>query len=106
MGYAFVASQIDHRAAVHRARLVDHVTPYDISTAQTLDGLTGRLAAHGLPPGVAEDSALKLLDGTVNQHATMLAYNDIFWLMGMIFVLSLPFLLLLGGSRNAAPETE
>jgi DHA2 family multidrug resistance protein len=83
------------------------VTPYDVGTAQTLDGLTGRLAAaNGLPLGVAEDSALKFLDGTVNQHATMMAYNDIFWLMGMIFVLGLPFLLLLGGSRNAAPETE
>jgi DHA2 family multidrug resistance protein len=107
MGYAFVASQIDHRSAVHRARLVDHVTPYDVSTAQTLDGLTGRLAAaNGLPPGMAEDSALKLLDSTVNQHATMMAYNDIFWLMGMIFVLGIPFLLLLGGSRNATPKTE
>ena len=107
VGYAFVASQIDHRSAMHRARLVDHVTPYDVSTAQTLDGLTGRLAAaSGLPPGMAEDSALKLLDGTVNQHATMMAYNDIFWLMGMIFVLGIPFLLLLGGSRNTAPATE
>jgi DHA2 family multidrug resistance protein len=107
VGYAFVASQIDHRSAMHRARLVDHVTPYDVSTAQTLDSLTGRLAAaNGLPPGVAEDSALKLLDGTVNQHATMMAYNDIFWLMGMIFVLGIPFLLLLGGSRNATPATE
>jgi DHA2 family multidrug resistance protein len=107
VGYAFVASQIDHRSAMHRARLVDHVTPYDVSTAQTLDGLTGRLAAaSGLPPGMAEDSALKLLDGTVNQHATMMAYNDIFWLIGMIFVLGIPFLLLLGGSRNAAPATE
>jgi len=41
----------------------------------------------------------------VNQHATMMAYNDIFWLMGMIFVLGLPFLLLLGGSRDATPES-
>ena len=82
------------------------VTPYDVGTAQTLDGLTGRLAAaNGLPPGVAEDSALKFLDGTVNQHATMIAYNDIFWLMVMIFVLGLPFLLLLVGSRNATPES-
>jgi DHA2 family multidrug resistance protein len=105
MGYALVASQIDHRAAFHRARLVEHVTPYDVSTTQALDGLTGRLAAGGgLPPGLAEDSALKLLDGTVNRHATMLAYNDIFWLMGMLFVFGVPFLLLLGG-RGRRGET-
>ncbi len=102
VGYAFVASQVDSRSAFHRARLVDHLTPYDAGTTQALDGLTGRLAtAGGLPPGIAEDSAIKLLDGTVNRHASMLAYNDIFWLMGMLFVLGIPFLLLLGNRSRA-----
>lgn len=71
---------------------------------QRLEGLAGRLADSGLPPGVAEDSALQLLDGTVHRHATMLAYNDVFWLMGMLFVLSVPFLFLLG--RRARPPAS
>ena len=104
VGYAFVASQVQHRAAFHRARLVDHVTPYDASTNQMLDGLTGRLGAgRGLAPGTAESGALKLLDGTVTRHATMMAYNDVFWLMGMLFILSIPFVLMLSrGSGHAA----
>jgi DHA2 family multidrug resistance protein len=94
LGYAFVASQVAHRTVIHRARLVDHVTPYDHTTFQALDGLTGRLAAGGgLPPGVAEESAIKLLDGTVNRHAAMMAYNDVFWLMGMLFILTIPCLI-------------
>jgi DHA2 family multidrug resistance protein len=102
MGYALVASQVEHRTVFHRARLVDHLTAYDVRTHQALDGLTGRLTTSGgLPPGVAEDSAIKLLDVTVNRHASMLAYNDIFWLMGMVFVIGVPFLLLLGGRRKA-----
>ncbi len=105
MGYAFVASQVEHRAVFHRARLVDHVTPYDPATSQALDGLTGRLAGGGLPPGIAEDSAIKLLDGTVNRHAAMMAYNDVFWLMGMLFILTIPCLMFLskgsGGSVQA-----
>jgi DHA2 family multidrug resistance protein len=101
IGYAFVASQVEHRALLHRARLIDHLTPYNATINQALDGLTGRLATgSGLPPGVAEDSAIKLLDVTVNRHASMLAYNDIFWLMGMMFVIGVPFLLLLGGRRQ------
>jgi DHA2 family multidrug resistance protein len=101
MGYALVASLIEQRTAVHRVRLVDHVTPFDRGTHQFLDGLAGRLSmGSGLPPGVAEDSALKLLDGTIMRQATMLAYNDVFWLMGMIFVLAVPFLFLLSGSRH------
>ncbi|MDH3603444.1 MAG: hypothetical protein OEU26_27855, partial [Candidatus Tectomicrobia bacterium] len=74
------------------------------------EGVSARLADSGLPPGITENSALKLLDGTVNRHATMMAYNDIFWLMGMFFLLSVPFLLLLGrrtrpAAASAPPPT-
>ena len=67
IGYAFVANQIVHRTTFHRARLVDHLTPYDVWTSQVVEGLTGRLASSGVPPGVAEDSALKLLAGAVHR---------------------------------------
>jgi DHA2 family multidrug resistance protein len=97
IGYALVTSQIAHRTAFHRARLLDHLTPYDPGLALTLDTLTARLDGAGLPPGVATDSALKMLGGTINRHATMMAYNDIFWILGMLFVVGLPFLLMLGG---------
>jgi MFS transporter, DHA2 family, multidrug resistance protein len=97
LGYALVASQVAHRAAFHRARLADHVTPYDLGTSQALENLTGRLASGGLPPGVATDSAVQMLSGTVNRHATMMAYNDVFWMMGMLFVVGLPFLFFLSG---------
>jgi hypothetical protein len=30
----------------------------------------------------------------------MMAYNDVFWMMGMMFVVTFPFLLLLGGRRR------
>jgi DHA2 family multidrug resistance protein len=102
LGYALVANQIAHRAALHRARLLDHLTPYDATTTQALEGLTGRLTGSGLAPGVAEDSALKLLSGTVNRHAAIMAYNDVFWVMGMLFVVALPFILLLN-SRPPRP---
>jgi DHA2 family multidrug resistance protein len=101
LGYAFVANQILHRAAFHQARLGEHLTPYDTTTTQIVDGLTGQLASRGLPPGVAEDSVLKLLGGTVQRQATMMAYNDVFWMMGMCFVFCLPFLLLLGRHRRS-----
>jgi MFS transporter, DHA2 family, multidrug resistance protein len=101
-----VANQVAHRTAFHRARLVEHLTPYDAATAQALDGLTGRLASSGLAPGVVEGSALKLLSGTVNRHATMMAYNDVFWMMGVLFMVSLPFLFLLGGRQQRSASVS
>ena len=100
LGYAFVASQVPHRAMVHRGHLVEHLTPYDGGTMQAIDGLTGRLVNSGLAPGVAEESALKLLDTTVSRQATMMAYNDMFWIMGMLFVLGLPLLALIGSQAR------
>src|SRR5215510_2244340 len=100
IGYAFVANQIVHRTTFHRARLVDHLTPYDMWTSQVVEGLAGRLASSGVPPGGAEDSALKLLSGAVHRQAMMLAYNDVFWMMGVCFVVCLPLLLLLGGRHQ------
>jgi DHA2 family multidrug resistance protein len=103
LGYAFVASQIPHRATVHRGHLIEHLTPYDGSLFQALDSLAGRLMSRGLPPGLAEESALKLLDGTVNRQATMMAYNDVFWMMGVLFLVGLPLLLFL---RARTPPTR
>ncbi|MCZ6874164.1 MAG: DHA2 family efflux MFS transporter permease subunit [bacterium] len=107
LGYALVASQIERRTIFHRARLLDHVTPYDTPTMQVLDGLTERLITeHGLAPGVAANSAVKLLASTVHRHATMMAYNDVFWLMGMLFVVSLPFLIMLGSRQRPSASTS
>jgi DHA2 family multidrug resistance protein len=104
LGYALVASQLAHRTAFHRARLLDHLTPYDPGPALALDNLTARLVGGGVAPGAAIDSALKMLSGTVNRHATMMAYNDVFWMMGMLFVVGLPFLIMLGGrTPRSAP---
>jgi hypothetical protein len=44
---------------------------------QAFDGLAGQLASRDLPPGIAEDSALKLLSCTVHHQATVIAYNAI-----------------------------
>ena len=104
LGYALVASQIPHRATIHRGHLAEHLTPYDGDTQQALDGLSGRLAERGLPPGVVEDGALKLLDHNVNLQAAMMAYNDVFWMMGFLFVIGLPILLVVGGRVRPAAK--
>jgi MFS transporter, DHA2 family, multidrug resistance protein len=97
IGYGLVTSQIAHRTAFHRVRLLEHLTPYDPGLTLALDNLTARLAGAGLSPGTATDRVLKMRGGMVNRHATMMTYNDIFWMMGMLFVVGLPLLMRLRG---------
>jgi DHA2 family multidrug resistance protein len=72
-----LASQIMPWTAFRHARLVEHLTPYSPTSMQVFDGLAGQLASRGLPPSIAEDSALQLLGGTVHRQATVMAYNDV-----------------------------
>jgi DHA2 family multidrug resistance protein len=58
--------------------------------------LTGKFVGSGMPQTVAQHDALQVLDSTVNRHAMMMAFNDVFWLMGMWFFLSLPLLFCFG----------
>jgi MFS transporter, DHA2 family, multidrug resistance protein len=104
VGYAFAANQVIYRMTFHRLHLQEHVSLQHGNTTEVLEGLTSRLADTGLPLGQAEDSALQILDNTVTRHATMLAHNDVFWMLALLFVLSLPLLGLLGRRpRHATP---
>ncbi len=96
IGYVVVANQVAERAAFHRARLAEHITPFDPTTTQVLKGLTGKFVGSGLPQSIAQHDALQALDSTVNRHATMMAFNDVFLLMGMLFIISLPLLFWVG----------
>jgi hypothetical protein len=41
-----------------------------------------------------------LLNGVVNRQATMMAYNDVSWILGLMFLATIPFALLLPGRRR------
>lgn len=97
VGYAFIATLVLSRTAVHRAHLIEDVSLYHANAMATLEGTVGRLVGTGMPETVAQANALRLLSGTVQKQATMLAFNDIFWIMAMLFVIGVPLLWLLGG---------
>ena len=68
----------DDRASLHRAQLVEHVTPYDPQAAAALEALQ----AAGLTP----DQALGQLERMIDAQARMMGTNDIFWLSGVLFI--------------------
>lgn len=104
VGYAVVATLVERRGAFHRVRLVEHVTPFSPATRATYSKMTAAMANTGGGFGTARDKALKALDNTVNLQARMLAYNDVFWFLGIIFIAAIPLIFLLRGTRkNSAP---
>ena len=50
--------------------------------------------------------ALALLDRIVEVQAALLSYADLFFYVAVLFIVTLPLLLLLGDSHRAPPEAE
>jgi predicted MFS family arabinose efflux permease len=93
---------VARRAVFHRVHLVPHVNPLNSAYSSAQAGLTALLTQQHVDAFSAHTQTLALLDATVNRQATMLAYNDVSWAMGLMFLLVFPLLLLLPGRRTTA----
>ena len=102
VGIAALTTLLTQREAFHRAMLLDHVTPYDLATNERLDLMTGALQSRGMDAATAHQQALALVSQAVSQQAAVLSFADIFRVVGVAFLCSLPLLLFLGKGGKGA----
>ncbi|HEY3265799.1 MAG TPA: DHA2 family efflux MFS transporter permease subunit [Armatimonadota bacterium] len=93
-GIAFLSTLLDHRTALHRASLVEHVNAYSPAFTIRLAALTQGFLAKGFPAPVAQKQALSVIDGAVSVQAAIMAYEDAFLVVGVAFMLAFPLLIL------------
>jgi DHA2 family multidrug resistance protein len=101
-GIAMVNTYLVNRNAVHRTDLVTHLNIDNPQVTARLSGYTRYFLSKGATPPDAHHKALKLLDSNVIRQTTLLSFNDAYLLVGIIFLLVLPLLLLASGKRNKA----
>ena len=104
VGIAIMTTFLARRAQMHQNHLVANVTAGDTKTLMILRGMQANFVAHGSDAVTASRKALAALYGLVQEHASMLAFVEAFWLMGVVFLLMIPFLPLLQYTkRKPAP---
>ncbi len=93
-GIAFLSTLVDHRTNFHRAALIEHISVYNAATIERLNLLVKGLMSKGFALPIARQQAVTILDRTVQGQAAVMAYEDAFIVVGMLFILILPLLLL------------
>jgi DHA2 family multidrug resistance protein len=108
VGIAIMTTFLARRAQVHQNHLVAHITPGSGQASRMLQGLRADFYAHGVDAATASRKALAAVYGLVQQHAAMLAFVEAFWIMGVVFLLMVPFLPLLQYSKpiRTAPPSK
>ncbi|MFI5371049.1 MAG: MDR family MFS transporter [Candidatus Eisenbacteria bacterium] len=102
VGIALSATLVAHLSSQYRADLLRHVAPDDPLTRVRLDGIAHGLVARGADPAYAAQLAVAVLERQVMRQASMLAFEHIFLLFGLSFVLALPLLLFMHRRRGVA----
>jgi DHA2 family multidrug resistance protein len=96
-GIAIVNTYTARRIAFHRVDLISHLTAGNPATVDRLNSYAAYFESKGAAPGNASIQALGLLEQGVVRQSTFLSYLDAYLLVGLLFVLSLPLLLLVIG---------
>ena len=92
IGIAASASLLTSSIAKNRSVLGEHVTMFDPTVQRFLGGATAGLAQRGSGTLQARTQALRLLDGSLYRQAAVLAYNHVFELITLVFLISLPLI--------------
>jgi len=101
IGIALITTMLDRREALHRTILVEKVSPFRTATLARIDALAAGFPNHVADPLGAQKHALSIIDRIVNAQAALQSYADIFFYVAVLFLCSLPLLLLLGGKPDA-----
>jgi len=96
IGIALLATVLEKREAFHYDVLAAHTSTLSPVTQQYLSGAQSMLALHGFDASTAQQAALKLVSGLVHLHAMILSFDDVYLLVGLLFLVSLPLVFFLG----------
>ncbi len=104
IGIAAITTMLARKEALHRAVLVNDVTMYRQPALDRIRMLTANFTARSGDAVLGHRNALELIDRIIDGQAALLSFRDIFFYVAVLFLVSLPLILLLGGKRDAAAE--
>jgi DHA2 family multidrug resistance protein len=106
VGLAIAATLLSRYGALARTALVSHVTIGDPAAMERLRQTAGGFMARGLDPALARNLALRAIDGTIAVQSQLLAFERVFLLAGITFLLVLPLLFFLKTPEETAASAS
>ena len=102
-GVAFVTTIIARGAQTHQNGLVEHLTPFDRGYQIAVSEAGHALTYSGMNPAVAGSAAPATIYGQLLRQASMLSFNEAFYLLSIFMILILPLVFLM---KKGTAETQ
>jgi DHA2 family multidrug resistance protein len=95
IGIALSATLLTRGENLNRAVLMGHVNVFTDRTSEMLRILSSYFYSRGMDAAGAYDRALKVVEGAVARQASMLSYNHVYFIMAVVFFISIPLIFLI-----------
>jgi len=95
IGIAMLSTVVQIREQVHFSVIAEAMSQNSLRLQERLQALTATFASRGADVDTATHQGIDLLAQQVRQSATVMAYADSFWILGVCILLSLATLLIL-----------
>jgi MFS transporter, DHA2 family, multidrug resistance protein len=89
-GVAISTTILTRRAQFHQTRLIDHLTPFDMTYAMGSSHASQALQQRGLDPAVSSQGGLAAIYEQAIREASMMSFNDVFYLLSVMLILTVP----------------
>src|SRR5215203_5451190 len=95
VGIAVTGTMLARQQQVHFATLGTNVDPYNPAAQAMLQRLRAGFLGSGSDPVTASDRALAAMSGLVHRQAAIVSFIEIFRLLGIMFLVLIPLVLLM-----------
>ena len=102
IGIATVTTMLTRNQQIHTNVLGEHVNVYNPAARSMLQGIRAGLMAKGVDATTAARQADAAVFGIVHQQAVITSYNDVFRMLMIIFMCSLPLVFLMRKPKHQA----
>ncbi|HEU5366723.1 MAG TPA: DHA2 family efflux MFS transporter permease subunit [Hanamia sp.] len=99
-GVAVITTYIAKENMVHRVNLISHLDVSNPTVQNHINSMQHGFIAKGMTPDIALKSAYQALDFSVTKQAMVLSYMDVFLYIGVLFLICVPFVLLIKGKKG------
>jgi len=107
-GVAIVTTLLARRIQLHQVHLIEHLTPFERNFQLALPQISRILQGRGFIPSLRNQESWGLIYNQLIRQASMLSFNDAFYLLSIIMMLILPLVLLMkkGEAHGPGPGTH
>ncbi len=100
-GIAIGSTYVTRMFAQHRSNLVAHVYPGNPIFEERMQGLTANFVGRGFGPAEAQGAAMRIIDGAVSGQAYIMAINNAYIMIAVVFLITFPCVFLFKKSKGA-----